>query len=76
MYARLLLTLGALVLVACSAGDEPAGGAGPEAMTQGARDSAVARSGLPGARAVGRAQDAAGAAQERAARMDSLQQQP
>jgi hypothetical protein len=74
MYARLLLTLGALVLVACSAGDEPAGG--PEAMTQGARDSAVARSGLPGARAVGRAQDAAGAAQERAARMDSLQQQP
>jgi hypothetical protein len=73
MRNAILLMLGTLV-AGCAPGGSPDAATRADTVTQGARDSAVARSGLPGAGAVGRAQDAASAAQERAARLDSLQQ--
>ncbi|HSJ05509.1 MAG TPA: hypothetical protein VK936_02330 [Longimicrobiales bacterium] len=73
MRRGLMIAAVALALAACSGGgtDEP-GALRTDTITQGARDSAVARSGLPGAAAVGRAQDAAATARERAAGMDSI----
>ncbi len=60
----------ALALAACGGGsaDETAA----EERTRAQKDSAVAESGLPGSRAVGKAMDAASAAAERAERHDSI----
>jgi hypothetical protein len=44
-----------------------------DTLSQAQRDSAVARSGLPGARGVSRAQDISATAKERAAQMDSIE---
>lgn len=73
MRETLLLMLAALVLAGCAPDQGNGTGATPrDTVSQATRDSAVARSGLPGARGVGRAQDAARAAQERAAQLDSI----
>jgi hypothetical protein len=73
MREPFLLMLSALVLAGC-ASEEGKGTAATarDTVSQATRDSAVARSGLPGARGVGRAQDAARAAQERATQLDSI----
>ena len=64
-------------LAACSGPDTAqSGDAAPDSMSRGARDSAIARSRIPNAGAVGKAQDAAGAANARTAAFDSMQQQP
>jgi hypothetical protein len=73
MRTGFMVAAAALALAACSPGgtDEP-GAVRTDTITQGARDSAVARSGLPGASAVGRAQDAASTARDRVEGMDSI----
>jgi hypothetical protein len=74
LLAVALLTSFALLTTAGCAGAEPddTAAAPGDTITQSARDSAVARSGLPGARGINRAQDAAAAAAERAAQIDTL----
>jgi hypothetical protein len=68
-----LLVLAVLVLAGCAPDQDDGAAATPrDTVSQATRDSAVARSGLPGARGVGRAQDAARAAQERATQLDSI----
>ena len=73
MRETLGLMLAALLLASCAPGDDGGSAATPrDTVSQATRDSAVARSGLPGARGVGRTQDAARAAQDRAAELDSI----
>jgi hypothetical protein len=72
MRETLGLLLAALVLASCAPSDDGAAATPRDTVSQASRDSAVARSGLPGARGVGRAQDAARAAQDRAAELDSI----
>jgi hypothetical protein len=73
MRTRFMVAAAAVALAACSQdGADELGAARTDSVTQGARDSAVARSGLPGASAVGRAQDAAAAARDRVEDMDSI----
>jgi hypothetical protein len=73
MRTGFMAAAAACALAACSPGatDEP-DAVRTDTITQGARDSAVARSGLPGASAVGRAQDAAATARDRVEGMDSI----
>ena len=71
MNARNVILTGAallLVLAGCSKGaDKPA-----STLTEAQRDSAIARSGLPGADVVGRAMQASGREERRAEKLDSL----
>lgn len=75
MRREFIVAAAALALTACSGGgpDGP-GAARSDSITQGARDSAVARSGLPGASAVGRAQEAAATARDRVEGMDTIRE--
>lgn len=69
---HLALVLGC-TLAGCTPSDpQETGDAPADTVSQAARDSAVARSGLPGASVVGRAQGVSEAAQERAAQMDTI----
>jgi hypothetical protein len=73
LLAVALLTSVAVLTAGCSGAEPDDTAAAPaDTITQSARDSAVARSGLPGARGINRAQDAAAAAAERAAQIDTL----
>lgn len=76
MHARALLLLLALPISACVGTDTDADttAAAADTMTRAQRDSAIARSKLPGAKAVGKAQATSDAASRRAAQLDSLQQ--
>lgn len=77
--AFLVSVLGLLIaaLPACSSGGAGSDAAADDSvaadsLTRRQKDSAVAESGLPGARGVEGAMDASDAARERAARLDSL----
>ncbi|MFN8588404.1 MAG: hypothetical protein U0704_11470 [Candidatus Eisenbacteria bacterium] len=62
------LALSAALLAGCGkSAEKPA-----SSLTEAQRDTALARSGLPGSGAVGKALDVAGDEANRAARMDSL----
>ena len=64
-----------VALGACGASDTAkSADAPPDTMSRGARDSAIARSRIPNASAVGKAQGAAEAANQRTAVFDSMQQ--
>ncbi len=71
MFGRFVAVLAvALALNGCGApAEKPA-----STLTEAQRDTALARSGLPGSAAVGKALDAAGAEASRAAGMDTLPQ--
>ena len=61
-------------VIACGApAAEDAGDAAADTISRGARDSAIARSRIPNARAVGKAQDAAQTSQQRTSTLDSMQ---
>jgi hypothetical protein len=63
-----MLTLAALVIAGCAKHEErPA-----STLTEAQRDSAIARSQLPGADVVGKAMQASGREERRAEKMDSL----
>jgi len=72
MRTRILLVITCLAVVGC-AGADVESEAPADTLTQQQRDSAIGASGLPGAGAVNRALDASRAAEDRAARMDSIQ---
>lgn len=72
MRTRLLLVITCLAFAGC-AGTDAESEAPADTLTQHQRDSAIGASGLPGASAVNRALDASRAAEDRAARMDSIQ---
>lgn len=75
MRRRLLAPALAVLIVAlpaCSAGEPDGDAAERDSLTRRQKDSAVAESGLPGARGVGQAQEASDEARERAARLDSV----
>lgn len=67
-----VLALTIAVVPACSSGGEGSDAAADDSLTRRQKDSAVAESGLPGARGVEGAMDATDAARERGARLDSL----
>lgn len=73
MRNRMIVVLACGVFLGCGGAAEQADSAPADTVSQGARDSAIAGSRLPGAAAVGRALDVSEAAQERAAQMDSIQ---
>ena len=62
-----------IIAAACSSPDEAAV---TDTVTSSERDSVLAESGLPGARGVGAAMRAADSAKARAARLDSLANDP
>jgi hypothetical protein len=66
------LVLLAIVLSACAAPEQA--GNNRDTMTQRQKDSVLAQSGLPGARAVGMAQAQADSAKARQAKLDSASQ--
>ncbi len=68
LTVRIMLLLVLLVPAACG-GDKPPAG---EPLTQRQRDSAIAASGLPGARGIERATGASDSAAARNVRLDSL----
>ena len=73
---RVLVLMICAALAACGGSDAAqSGDAAPDSMSRGARDSAIARSRIPNASAVGKAQGAAEAANARTATFDSIQQQ-
>ena len=73
LAGRRLVVVVSVALASCGPqGSERAEGARSDTVTQAQRDSAVARSGLPGARGVTRAQDVSSAAEQRAAQLDSI----
>jgi hypothetical protein len=65
-----MLFLGAVVLASCGGSEPPRQSA--DTLTRRQRDSAIGASGLPGARGVQRALQAADTAAARRARLDSL----
>lgn len=69
MTRRLVLALAAAALLAGCGNSTPKPAS---TLTEAQRDTALARSGLPGSAAVGKALEAAGAEAGRAAGMDSL----
>ena len=72
---RLSTLLVCALLAACGTPDSPdTAGAPADTMSKGARDSALARSRIPNAGAVGKAQGAAEAANQRTTTLDSIQQ--
>lgn len=71
MRLRVLVVL-VCVMAGCAGGSEDSAEARADTISAAARDSAIAESRLPGASAVGKALDASAAAQERAARLDSI----
>ncbi len=73
MRMRLLVVLGCLIIAGCATESDGETEAVTDSLTQQQRDSAIGASGLPGAGGVNRALDASRAAEERAARMDSIQ---
>ena len=72
LISTLLICVG---IVGCNASEPPqSSDAAPDSMSRGARDSALARSRIPNAGAVDKAQGAAEAANQRTAAFDSIQQ--
>ena len=69
MQRRIVLVLTAVLLTACGPRSEPAPGS---QASRAQKDSAVARSGLPGAKAVDRALGVVQAADARTAALDSI----
>ena len=70
---KLMLLAGMLALTACQSDETPE----PRAeLTKRQADSAIGASGLPGARGITRAMDAADSAAARNARLDSVTREP
>lgn len=67
-----MLVVLACMMAGCAGGSEENAEARADTISAAARDSAIAESRLPGASVVGKALDASAAAQERAARLDSI----
>ena len=67
-----MLVVLACMIAGCGSGSQDNAEARADTISAAARDSAIAESRLPGASAVGKALDASAAAQERAARLDSI----
>lgn len=70
---KLIILAGILALAACGSDETPASRA---ELTKRQADSAIGASGLPGARGITRAMDAADSAAARNARMDSVAREP
>ncbi|MGK2934883.1 MAG: hypothetical protein ACSLFE_06515 [Gemmatimonadaceae bacterium] len=70
---KLIILAGMLALAACRSGETPDAGA---ELTKRQVDSAIGASGLPGARGITRAMDAADSVAARNARMDSVSREP
>ena len=70
--SRIAVALACLALAACSGGGEGDAAAAADTLTRGQRDTIISNLPVPGAGGVGRALDAAGRAQERAAAHDTM----
>ncbi|MHB1169086.1 MAG: hypothetical protein ACYC28_07375 [Longimicrobiales bacterium] len=73
MRTRSIVAISCIALAGCTPASDGDAEAPADTLTQQQRDSAIGASGLPGAGAVNRALDASRTAEERAARIDSIQ---